>query len=147
MGRPEEQLIRRNDAIRIIDELLERMTEDGCLTVIGDERVKELKEDLEKLPAVQPEPPWIPCSKKLPEMHDAGPMMKLLGIKEESKKVEISVKAGGVSSVISGWLRDGKWYSPELNAYVARKMNYEVTAWMPLPEPYEGSGDKGVGSE
>ena len=136
-GQP-EGLIRRSDAIRIIDELLEQMTEDGCLTVIGDERIKELKEDLEKLPTARQEPPWITCNEKLPEMHEAGPMMKLLGIKEESKRVEISVKSGGVSSVISGWLRDGKWYGPDLNAYIARKMNYEVTAWMPLPDPYEG---------
>lgn len=136
MGKPEE-LIRKQDAIKVIDELLIQMIRDGCLTVIGELRVKELKQDIENLPAVQPEPPWILCSKKLPEMYEAGSAMKLLGIKEESKRVEISVKSGGVSSVISGWLRDGKWYSPYLNAYVARKMNYEVTAWMPLPEPYE----------
>lgn len=140
MGR--EELIRKQDAIKVIDELLIQMIRDGCLTVIGELRVKELKQDIENLPSVQPELPWIPCSKKLPEMHDAGPMMKLLGIKEESKKVEISVKSGGVSLVISGWLRDGKWYSPYLNAYVARKMNYEVTAWMPLPEPYEGDKER-----
>lgn len=96
---------------------------------------------IKSLPPMEQDERWIPCSKKLPEMHDAGPMMKLLGIKEESKRVEISVKAGGVSSVISGWLRDGKWYSPDLNAYVARKMNYEVTAWMPLPDPYEVGGE------
>ena len=93
-------------------------------------------EFIESLPSVEQDERWIPCSKKLPEMHDAGPMMKLLGIKEESKRVEISVKSGGVSSVISGWLRDGKWYGPDLNAYIARKISYEVTAWMPLPEPY-----------
>lgn len=143
-------LIKRSDAVKAIDRILEMLWEIDIPSPTVPEyiehhedvqsvmkKAKKLKETLEKLPAVQPELPWVPCSKKLPEMHDAGPMMKLLGIKEESKKVEISVKAGGVSSVISGWLQDGKWYSPDLNAYVARKMNYEVMAWMPLPDPYE----------
>lgn len=150
----QDELIRRSDALKAIDQILEALWEidipsptvpeyiehhQGVQAVI--KRARDLKENLEKLPAVQPESPWIPCNKKLPEMHDAGPMMKLLGIKEKSERVEISVKVGGVNSVIDGWLLDGKWYGPDINAYVARKINYEVTAWMPIPEPYKGEED------
>jgi len=121
MGQPED-LIRRSDAIRIIDELLEQMTEDGCLTVIGDERVKELKEDLEELPTVQPGSRWIPCSKKLP-----GYTVDVLAIRLSDGTVDLAYKLYSDDC-------DGAW----VNTSNELLDTHDVIAWMPFPDPYEG---------
>ena len=122
-GQP-EGLIRRSDAIRIIDELLEQMTEDGCLTVIGDERVKELKEDLEKLPTARQEPPWITCNEKLP---DYGHRVLISAYDWVAVARRISLMYG-VEEEKDGWIDcDGELLEPE-----------DMYAWMPFPEPYKG---------
>ena len=38
-------------------------------------------------------------------------------------------------------LRDGKWYSDYLRFLEAGKKLFEITAWMPLPEPYKGESE------
>ena len=69
----EDVLIKRSDAVKAIDRILETLWEidipsptvpeykehhEGVQAVV--KRAKDLKEILEKLPAVQPEPPWMP---------------------------------------------------------------------------------------
>lgn len=85
---------------------------------------------------------WIPCSERLPDMHDAG-ILKKLGIKEQSNKCIITV-AHETESVVDNdaWLNDGKWYSDYLRFLEAGKKPFEVTAWMPLPEPYVPKEDE-----
>ena len=59
---------------------------------------------------------WIPCSERLPEVHD-----------------EVLVTARGEVSI--AWLYvDGKWRSNDM----PQPMFRDIIAWMPLPEPYKG---------
>ena len=58
---------------------------------------------------------WIPCSERLPDMHD-----------------EVLVTARGEVSI--AWLYvDGKWRSNDM----PQPMFKDIIAWMPLPEPYK----------
>jgi len=90
---------------------------------------------------------WIPCSKKLPEMHDAGRILKEVGIKQRSEMVYITIEEkrndGGVERITDAdaELRDGEWYSDTLRWLKAAGKKIEVTAWMPYPEPYRPEGD------
>ena len=66
------------------------------------------------VPAVEER--WIPCSERLPDMHD-----------------EVLVTARGEVSI--AWLYvDGKWRSNDM----PQPMFRDIIAWMPLPEPYKG---------
>lgn len=61
---------------------------------------------------------WIPCEERLPEEEDSY----LVTLRWEREPAEVDT--------------DVLWYSPArgfdpINAYT-------VTAWMPLPEPYDG---------
>ena len=71
--------------------------------------------ELVKLPAVQPEPHWIPCSERLP-----GKNCRCLTTNEAWGSFEVDWNV---------WI-DGKWLYP----------NEKPIAWMPLPEPYRGGG-------
>ena len=82
-------------------------------------------------PSAQPEPQWIPCSERLPdEDHWTGSNFQY------SADVLMTVyNAGDEETIIDyGHTTDGKWYSDTTDCYVPSE--WEVTAWMPLPEPY-----------
>lgn len=58
---------------------------------------------------------WIPCSERLPE---------------ERQKVLVTLETfTGVRFVRMDWIKDGNWWLWNSD---------NVTAWMPLPEPYKG---------
>ncbi len=69
---------------------------------------------------VQPEPKWIPCSERLPQ----------IGI-----DVLLTVKDSGHKWVAEGCRRvDDRWWHYFMN----RDLEHDkVTAWMPLPKSYE----------
>jgi len=93
---------------------------------------------IESLPSAEQDEQWIPCSKKLPEMHDAG-ILKEIGIEVISDPCNITVRVDGNAMVISNaTLRDGKWHANYLHGLDVIGKAYEVTAWMPRPEPYKG---------
>ena len=91
---------------RILDDVLaNRPTERDSLIVAVQLAFKALSE-----------PHWIPCSERLPDMHD-----------------EVLVTARGEVSI--AWLYvDGKWRSNDM----PQPMFKDIIAWMPLPEPYKG---------
>ena len=75
-----------------------------------------IRDRIKQLPPIQTEPHWIPCSERLPDMHD-----------------EVLVTARGEVSI--AWLYvDGKWRSNDM----PQPMFKDIIAWMPLPEPYKG---------
>lgn len=79
---------------------------------------------------------WIPCFEKLPEMHDSR-IMKKLGVMKQSDKCIITIRCEGEAFVESNAeLRDGKWYSSFIHFLKTNGKKFEVTAWMPLPDPY-----------
>ena len=63
---------------------------------------------IEKLPAAQPEPKWIPCSERLPETYGAYLVQDVWGY-----------------IFVDHWR--GGWLAKTT-----------MVAWMPLPEPYRG---------
>lgn len=85
----------------------------GLIDGLSEGEAIEILADEEKLPSVQR---WIPCSERLPDMHD-----------------EVLVTARGEVSI--AWLYvDGKWRSNDMPQPMLR----DIIAWMPLPEPYKG---------
>lgn len=70
------------------------------------------------IPNAQPEPQWIPCSERLPEVGE-----------------DVLFSVGGVY-VAEGCLReDGGWVKFRWNATQLKDV---VGAWRRLPEPWEG---------
>ena len=135
----QDELIRKGDAVKAIDRILEALWEidipsptvpeykehhQGVQAVI--KRAKDLREILEKLPAVQPEPPWITCDQKLP---DYG--YQVLVSLYDSTDV-----AHRVAATMPG-IEEDSWISP----YGYKIEPEYVEAWMPFPHPYEGGGE------
>lgn len=73
-------------------------------------------------PEVKPEPKWIPCKERLPEVGDY---------------VICSQENGDVGE--GKLLPDGDWLILYESAVYGIRW---VTAWMPLPEPYQGEGEQ-----
>lgn len=74
---------------------------------------------IQKLPTVEPQSAWIPCSERLPE---------------EQEDVLVYMKSGMYKSIHIGyaynggdWLIDGEFWYEEGDP--------SITHWMPLPEP------------
>ena len=85
-----------------------------CPLVAPPDHHGELDE-IEEAPTIEPETRWIPCSERLPE-----------------DKQEVLVTEYGDTDI--GRRFEGRW----LDRY-GDKMK-DVTAWMPLPEPYHDKG-------
>lgn len=81
--------------------------------------------------ALEEKPRWIPCSERMPELHEYDHCGDVL---RESDKVLCctQTKTGG-KNIVLGYYADGKWRCG---------MNSNVVAWMPLPEAYDGGEQK-----
>ena len=86
-----------------------------------------------ELPAVQPEPHWIPCSERLPESDNE---VLITVWDAEDDYVE----------VYKGFYQGHEWWTQWCHG--CSKIKDEpcgeniVIAWMPLPEPYRGGDSK-----
>ena len=89
-----------------------------------------------KMPTIEPEPQWIPCSERLPKERDAG-ILKKLGTNKLSDDVLITVDVKGTQMTDVGCTHDGVWQWKHKYAFP----DWTVIAWMPLPEPYREEGD------
>ena len=87
--------------------------------------------------ALEEKPRWIPCSERMPEMHEE---VDYTGRQEESDFVLVcdaselhpQVHVGRCSRIGDKvWWMTREW-----------KVLDKVTAWMPLPETYSGSGQE-----
>ena len=107
----------------------------------NDEELRDTELTLETLRmavrALESKPRWIPCSERLPEMHEKN---DYTGWYEESNLVLICEKSGLHPQVHIGlcWKLEGRvgWRTREW------KVLDKVTAWIPLPETYSGSGQE-----
>lgn len=102
----------------------------------AQEELHETEVELEALrmavQALEEKPRWIPCSERLPEMHEE---LDYIGRHEESdfvlvcdaSKLHPQVHVGSCVKIEGGsWWRTREW-----------KVLDKVTAWMPLPEAYK----------
>jgi hypothetical protein len=95
--------------IHVIDKTFGKgyLTDDDCMeaakSVLGEDEI----------PAIQPEPKWIPCSERLPE--------------EDGYYLVTASSAYGDITDIVLYLSD-RWV----------KKASKIKAWKPLPEPYKG---------
>ena len=105
----------------------------------ADRDIRELLDDLENLPPVQPEPQWIPCSERLPE--EAG--WYLCTYKDRRVNTKYWSKN-------KGWTDNIRLHMFELYDIRSRLTKEEVkladesiywddwvVAWSRLPEPYK----------
>ena len=92
---------------------------------------------VKNIPTIQPEPQWIPCSKRMPEEKDAG-ILKKLGTEKKSEYVLATVEVKGERMTVTACTYDGKW---DWNMKYAFP-DFKVIAWIPLPKPYEGEGEQ-----
>lgn len=99
-----------------MSDIISRQAAIDCVTYDVEHTIECLK----ALSSAQPEPKWIPCSERVPERAD---------------NVIICYKAGDYTLVSTGrYLYKFKmWYVD-----VVGDLRDGVTAWMPLPEPYQG---------
>ena len=88
---------------------------------------------IKELPSAQPEQRWIPCSERLPEEKDAG-ILKKLGTEKKSEYVLATVEVKGERMTVTACTHDGKW---DWNMKYAFP-DFNIVAWMPLPEPWKG---------
>ena len=91
-------------------------------TKIGEEKQKEFEAyemAIEAL-SVEAEQHWIPCSEGLPK---------------ENGEYIVSLEDS-----VYPWAKffNGKWFMLSFNGIAREFGEYEVIAWMPLPEPYKG---------
>ena len=129
---------------------LKTMTAEPCEdTVSRQATIDVLKRDtcvgnrvldiVKALPSAQPEQRWIPCSERLPEEKDAK-ILKKLGINMRSDYVLATVEVKGERMTILSHTFDGVWQWDKKYAFP----DYNVIAWMPLPEPYKGENDEQI---
>lgn len=88
------------------------------------------------LPSAQPEPHWIPCSERLPE--EDTEVLISYRYKEgegDTDHVNIDITSYGTTCFGGREIHTLKEWRQPFDYFHA---NYEVIAWMPLPEPYKG---------
>jgi len=86
---------------------------------VEEEYGSAVQEVINGLPSAHPEPRWIPVEKRLPE---------------DERYVLVTTVSGDVTEA-KYWQKEGFWVLKRLDIM-------SVTAWQPLPQPYERSEDE-----
>ena len=89
-----------------------------------------------ELPSAQPEQQWIPCSERLPE-EDTEVLISYRYKEGEGDTDHVNIDITSYGTVCFGGreIHTLKEWRQPFDYFHA---NYEVIAWMPLPEPYRG---------
>ena len=117
-----DDLISRQDAI---DALIEWY---GC----EPSDIGAFEDIIEKMPSVQPEPQWIPCTERLPEKSG-----RYLVTRKFNALFSLWDKVDILNySDLMGLKKEKIWWSGNVGKSDFEKFD-DVIAWMPLPEPYK----------
>lgn len=88
----------------------------------------DIIEKIDNMPTIEPEPHWIPCSERMPELDSDGYSDKVLVCFSNFSGVEICEYR-----VMND---TGKWYAGDTDDS-PEDIGVNVIAWQPLPEPYK----------
>ena len=83
--------------------------------------------DIANAPTIEPEPQWIPCSKRMPDTN---------GVYNVTRKISDGFVCRNISDTC---YYDGSntWHD-DTRVNHERRYITDVIAWMPLPEPWKG---------
>lgn len=97
--------------------------------LVNEEYWKELMEMA--ITALQNQPVWIPVSERLPNEDEF-----IKSYRRNKYAAEFIVMIKGANRPTTLYFTHDGWWTDNM------KDRYDVTAWMPLPEPYRESEDK-----
>lgn len=112
-----------------------------CCVEDGDYHASGIEYELNDLPSAQPEQRWIPCSERLPE--EDTEVLISYRYKEgegDTDHVNIDITSYGTTCFGGREIHTLKEWRQPFDYFHA---NYEVIAWMQLPEPYKGGEQDG----
>ena len=117
-----DDLISRQAVYNVLDKMPVRGFRKEGETIHGLISLSQVNSAIINLPSAQPEPHWIPCSERLPELD-----------------VYVIATTQWHEITMACRIGDGEWFINEggSNAY-----DDDVIAWMPLPEPYQEGADE-----
>ena len=114
-------LINRQDAIDVTRKCSVKEVTPAYMLIDKSEIMTELM----LMPSAEPEPQWILCSERLPEDKDY----------DETFSVTIQCEhVDGWDDYVTGYA-DWTPHGWDIQSYYLGRI--KVTAWMPLPEPYQ----------
>lgn len=130
-----EDVISRQAAI----DLLKQMRKDGNMVPWEG---KDVFDRIRKLPSVQPEPQWIPCSERLPDTPHYYEEDEF----RESDFILIYTKINDIENesniyVAQYCIDDGDKTGYFVVPFCGDTFREGVTAWMPLPKPYKAESE------
>ena len=127
--------IRLIDANALMNKIGKVLSEHLTIGVVATEIIDAVKD----APTIEPK--WIPCSERLPE--DSGDYLVRPSdsvLEDYSDFREVMIIPYDADCEAFGWWTDR--YDPISLGYVDSDFNeFDVLAWMPLPEPWKGADD------
>lgn len=124
------------DAERFVEYFGDWYTEEG--TELGF--VGPIKDLVFRMPAADVEPRWIPVTERLPE-EDKEVLISYRYKEGEGDTSHSDIDITSYGQMYFGGQKVGRvkhWRAP----FEYFESNYEVIAWMPLPEPYKGGEEE-----
>lgn len=136
-----DDLISRQDAIDSIADYLSKTTYTSAISHLNTAALI-----LARVPSAQPE--WIPCSERLPEELEE---VNVTWVNHKPEPYYDFVKDKPFTASAVYYKGDWYWYSNVCTDLLAERGEneidkiddaIEITAWMPLPEPWKGEANE-----
>ena len=120
--------IKREDAIKAIECRFNADLMDRIDAMLMTSAIAQITKNIANIPSADKQGEWIPCSERLPEYR------KLVLVTTR----DLRVKPAYLDSIQDDGT-DDLWSIPLDDADCAL---WNIVAWMPLPEPWEGADDE-----
>lgn len=124
------------DADALIEDIKSFWDWDSIDGITSTTVLKQTITDISHAPTIDAVPRWIPCEERLPN-DDEDVLISYRHKEGEGDTSHVYIDITSYGQMYFGGNRVGDykhWRAP----FEYFESNYEVIAWMPLPEPYEG---------